>query len=82
MKEAKLRFRVSLPDCSYISYKQYDWEKPVYGDTKEALTHDIPIVLVKPVIITHYVDTNLYHDILTGRSVAFILHFLNKTPID
>ena len=54
----------------------------MYGDTKEAITHDIPIEPGKSVIMTHYVDANLYHDILTERSVAGILHFLNKTPID
>ena len=54
----------------------------MYGDTKEALAHDIPIALGKPVIMTHYVDVNLYHDILPGRSVTGIFHFLNKTLID
>ena len=54
----------------------------MYGDTKEALPHDVPIALGKPVIMTHYVDANLYHDIITGRSVTGILHFLNKTLID
>ena len=32
--------------------------------------------------MTHYDDANLYHDILTGRSVTRVLHFLNKNPID
>ena len=31
---------------------------------------------------THYVDANLFHDALTGRSVTGILHMLNATPID
>ena len=82
MKEAKLRFLVSLPDYSDISYKQYDWGKSVYEDTKEALSYDIPIALGKPVSMTYYVDANLYRDIPTGRSVTGILHFLNKNPID
>jgi hypothetical protein len=34
------------------------------------------------VIFTHYVDANLYHNVLTGRSVTGVLHFLNGTPID
>jgi hypothetical protein len=29
-----------------------------------------------------YVDANLFYDMMTGRSVTGILHFLNKTPID
>jgi len=28
------------------------------------------------------VDANLYHDMLTSRSVTGILHYLNKMPID
>jgi hypothetical protein len=28
------------------------------------------------------VDANLYHDLISGRSVTGILHLLNKTPID
>ena len=36
----------------------------------------------KDVTTTHYVDANLFHDLLTGRSVTSILHLMNKTPID
>jgi hypothetical protein len=34
------------------------------------------------VTLTHYVDANLFHDLITGRSVTGILHLVNKTPID
>jgi hypothetical protein len=35
------------------------------------------------VTLTHYVDANLCHDLIsTGRSVTGILHLVNKTPID
>ena len=30
----------------------------------------------------HYVDANLYHCMLTGHSVAGIIHLINGTPID
>ena len=33
-------------------------------------------------MLTHYVDANLYHDMLTGRLVTGILHLINQTPID
>jgi hypothetical protein len=36
----------------------------------------------KLVILTHYVDAYLYDNVLTGRSVTGVLHFLNGTPID
>ncbi len=34
------------------------------------------------VVFTHYFDANLFHDLLTGRSVTGILHLVNQTPID
>jgi hypothetical protein len=30
----------------------------------------------------HYFNANLYHDMVTGRSITAILHFLNQTPMD
>ncbi len=33
-------------------------------------------------IMTSYFDANLYHDLISGKSVSGILHFFNKTPID
>jgi len=32
--------------------------------------------------MTTYVDANLCHDMITGRSVTAVLHFVNGTPID
>lgn len=49
---------------------------------KEVQPKDAPEPLGKPVTITSYVDANLLHDLLTGRSVSGVLHLLNKTPID
>ena len=49
---------------------------------KEELPNDAPEPLGNHVTTTHYVDANLFHDILTGRSVTGILHLINKTPID
>jgi hypothetical protein len=46
------------------------------------LPSDAPRPLGKYVTLTHYYDANLYHDIVTGRSVTGILHLFNKTPID
>ena len=48
----------------------------------EAIPHDAPIPLGKPVVTTHYVDANLCHGMLTGRSVTGMLHLLNQTPLD
>jgi hypothetical protein len=34
------------------------------------------------VTVTHYVDANLMHDELTGRSITGIPHMINNTPIN
>ena len=81
MKDFKIRFRTHMPDYSDLKSIPQDWYN-IYGDVKELLPHDAPKPLGKPVQLTHYVDANLYHDTLTGRSVTACLHFINGTPID
>ena len=54
----------------------------VYENAKEQLPHDAPPPLGKPVMTTTYVDANLMHDMLSGKSVSGILHFVNQTPFD
>ena len=80
-KDSKIRFRTHEPDYSDIQHVKQDWES-VYGEIKEQLPSNAPKPLGKPVVLTHYVDANLMHDVLTGRSVTACLHFLNATPID
>jgi hypothetical protein len=33
-------------------------------------------------VLSTYKDANLYHNLVTGRAVTGILHFINNTPID
>ena len=79
---ATIRIRTDLPDYSNLPDLKYDWEHSVYGNVKEDIPLDIPTPLGKPVILTSYVDANLRHDMVTGRSVTGILHLINKTPFD
>ena len=81
MKHATLRFRVHEPDYSDLPSKEYDWAS-TYGEVQELLPDDAPPPLGRQVTLTHYVDANLFHDALTGRSVTGILHMMNATPID
>ena len=74
--------RTDEPDFSTLPSEPYKWDYSVYGNVKEELPKDAPEPLGKYVTTTHYVDANLFHDILTGRSVTGILHLMNKTPID
>ena len=62
--------------------KEYDWEYTVYAGAREEVPHGAPPPRGKVVDTVTYVDANLCHDMLTGRSVTGIIHFINKTPID
>ena len=82
MRHGIIRIRTDLPDFSDIPENQYDWFYTCYHGATEVLPTDAPRPLGKPVQTTSYVDANLYHDLISGRSVTGILHFLNKTPVD
>jgi hypothetical protein len=82
MKEARIRVLTNEPDYSDYQDPEYDWSSSVYGDVKEIIPTDIPEPKGKYVTLSHYFDANLYHDMVTGRSVTAILHFLNQTPMD
>lgn len=56
-------------ECNYV------WEKSVYGNIREHIPSDIPEPKGKTVYFTTFVDANLMHDVITGRSVTGILHF-------
>jgi hypothetical protein len=82
MKEARIRVLTNEPDYSDYQDLEYDWSSSVYGDVKEIIPMDIPEPKGKYVTLSHYFDANLYHNMVTGRSVTAILHFLNQTPMD
>ena len=42
----------------------------------------IPTFSASSYDFTTYVDANLYHDMITGRSVTGILHLFNQFPVD
>jgi hypothetical protein len=82
MKHAVIRFRVEEPDYTDLPTQEYQWEQSVYSDVKEETPADAPEHLGQYVTLTHYVDANLYHCLLMGRSITGILHLFNQCPID
>jgi hypothetical protein len=82
MKFGTIRFRTDEPDFSDLTHRTYDWAQSVYGHVSEVIPKDTPKPLGKRVITTTMFDANLMHDVITGRSVTGVLHFLNKTPIE
>jgi hypothetical protein len=49
---------------------------------KEEVPADALPLLGCYVTITHYINANLMHDLVTGRLVTGCIHFFNQTPID
>ncbi len=80
--EGCIHIRTGIPNLSDYPDQQYSWMNTVYEGATEQLPHDAPPPLGKPVVTITYVDANLMHDMLTGRSVTGILHFVNQTPFD
>ena len=70
------------PDFTDLPKSDDEWAYSVYGNVRELIPNDAPKPLGKRVTTVTYVDANLYHDVVTGRSVTGILHLLNKFPID
>ena len=77
-----IRFRTEEPDFSNLPAQEFDWSRSVYGDVKELIPKDAPPPRGRHVVTSTYVDANLQHDLVTGRALTGILHFVNATPID
>ncbi len=77
-----IRYRTEMPDLSEVPENDYDWQYSVYGNVEEVKPDDIPVPLGKPIVTVSFVDANLAHCALTGRSVTGVLHLINKTPFD
>jgi hypothetical protein len=82
MKEARIGVLTNELDYSDYQDLGYGWSSSVHGDVKEIIPTDILEPKGKYVTLSHYFDANLYHDMVTGRSITAILHFLNQTPMD
>ena len=76
-----IKFRTEIPDYSQFKEEAFNWGY-VYHPCVEEVPSDAPRALGKSVQTTSFVDANLMHDFITGRSVTGILHLLNKTLIE
>jgi hypothetical protein len=62
--------------------KEYGWFYTIYLGVKDEIADNLPAPRGRPVVKSSFVDANLYHDMVSGRSITGCLQFLNKTPID
>ena len=65
-----------------MSDVEEDWSHTVYKDSKEIVPPDAPEPLGNRVTLSSYFDANLMHDVLSGKAVTGILHFLNSFPLE
>ena len=77
-KHYALRFRTDEPNYMHLPDLEYDWTR-TYGNVLEEIPKDAP---EKSVTTTTFLDANLLHNLITGRSVTAVLHFFNLTPGD
>ena len=82
MRHGTIKIRTDAPDYSSIPVKLYDWEYSCYDDANEEIPFDAPAPKGNPITTTTFFDANLYHDLISGKSVTGVLHMFNQTPID
>lgn len=81
--EAAIRFRTGIPPNEEIyTVSEQDWNGTVYGTYKEEVPDYFPKPMGKMVRTTTYVDANLMHCLVTGKSCTGIIHMVNQTPVD
>jgi hypothetical protein len=62
--------------------KPREYTSPLEKGDHPEIPKDLPKPLGKSVTTIAYKDANLYHDMVTGRSMSGILNFCNQTLID
>jgi hypothetical protein len=82
MRHSVLHIRTKEPDYLDLPDLEHDWSQSVYEKITEVISQYAPVPLGKDVTTTHFVDANLMHNIVTGRSVTATHHLVNKTPSD
>ena len=82
---AAIRFRTDVPrNESIFTEEKYDWSRSIY-DTEPEVNFNpglYPEPKGKTMRLTTFVDANLMHCKVTGKSCTGILHMLNNTPIE
>ena len=59
-----------------------DWDRFVYKrNGLEPVLPQAPKVLGKKVVLIHYFNANLLHDMLLGKAVTGCIHIANQTPM-
>lgn len=83
MKNTCIRLCTALTYYRDVTVPTFDWSNSIYGTPREVKPDNAPPALGHAVVLTHYVDANLFHNILSGQhSVTGIIHMINGTPLE
>ena len=82
MRHVAIRFKTKVPNLYLLEDVEYGWEKTIYGKVTEVIPPNTPKPLRKSIKMITYVDTNLMHGLVMGKSVTGISHLLNQTPVE
>ena len=81
--DGAIRFRTGVPEHEgTFSMPEHDWMYSVYGECEEEVDENMPEPIGQVVRMTTFVDANLMHCKVTGKSATGILHLVNQTPIE
>ena len=82
-KDYKIWFRVDKPYFKSVpDIKKQDCKYTPYGTADKDIPLNEPEPCGKIIVLNYYYDSNLIHDIISGRSVTGVILFWNKTPMD
>ena len=81
MKHVIIKFHTHEPEYSNLLTRKYKWFL-IHGEVTGLLPQDAPKPFVNSVMLTHYVNANLFHYALIGRLVTGDLHIINAAHID
>ena len=76
-----MHFNVNKPNNNNVPENRFDWSNTPYNHKEEELPIDVPKPKGKRVILSHWYDANLMHDVLSGKSVTGDFHMANLTPM-
>ena len=82
IKDFAIIYRTKEPNYSHVPEQEHDWFRTVYGNVNDEIPKYILKLLGSRVLTATFLDANLLHHIVTGKSGTALLHLINNTPID
>ena len=77
-----IRFRTGTPAHENTNTpEEQDWQYSVYGNVQEEIDENCPVPKGIPMRLTTFVDANLMHCKVTGKSATGVFHIVDQTPI-